>query len=68
MGGWLPAFDGDGLVDKWASPWFHIELDSVGAPWAFAKGLAYRYNSALELLATTVGVILLRLFEEDGGQ
>ena len=59
VGGWRPVLDENGSISTALSPWFHIVLDPVSAPWAFAKGLPATAISALELLATTVGVILL---------
>lgn len=66
VGGWLPGFDGDGLIRKKESLWFHIELESVSAPWAFAKGLPYNNVYALVLLAITIGVVLLKPFKKEG--
>ena len=62
IGGWRPVFDGDGLIQKDISPWFSIKLSEADAPWAFSKGLPYKTISALELLATTVGLMLLAPF------
>ena len=59
VGGWRPTYNGDGVIDKSISPWFSIKLDAASAPWAFHKGLPYRTISALELLASTVGLVLL---------
>ena len=59
LGGWRPVLGPDGAISTALSPWFHIVLDPSSAPWAFAKGLPATAISALELLATTIGVILL---------
>ena len=59
VGGWRPVLDENGVISTALSPWFHIVLDQESAPWAFARGLPATAISALELLATTVGVILL---------
>jgi hypothetical protein len=56
IGGWLPLTDYKGKVNKAESPWFAITLDRDSAPWAFDKGAPYKAISALELLASTVGI------------
>ena len=59
IGGWAPTRDGYGTINKANSKWFSIRLTPEDAPWAFAKGLPARNISALELLATTVALVLL---------
>ena len=59
IGGWAPAVDHSGAVRTDRSKWFSLRLSESDAPWAFAKGLPARSISALELLASTVGLILL---------
>eukprot|EP00969_Alexandrium_andersonii_P100356 4426909-Alexandrium_andersonii.AAC.1 len=41
------------------SPWFSVRLSEAVAPWAFVKGAPSRAMSTLELLAATVGFVLL---------
>ena len=41
------------------SPWFSIRLDGKTALWAFSQGLPAHTISALELLASTVALMLL---------
>ena len=59
IGGWAPAADETGCIRKDRSKWFSMRLTADDAPWAFSKGLPARAISALELLASTVGLILL---------
>ena len=59
VGGWCPHVDETGAVVKWKSRWFSVALTEEDAPWAFVKGMPSRTISALELLATTVGLVLL---------
>jgi hypothetical protein len=58
IGGWRPTHDAGGQVRPHLSPWFAIELSQASAPWAFEKGLPYKTISALELLATTLSLIV----------
>ena len=59
LGGWAPQYREDGSVDTRTSKWFSVRLDENTAPWAFSRGLPARSISTLELLATTVGLVLL---------
>ena len=59
IGGWIPAGDSAGNIDKASSPWFSMRLCPESAPWAFSKGRPRKVISALELLATTVGIAVL---------
>ena len=59
VGGWLPIADGDGVVQTRLSPWFSIPLTEQNAPWAFFKGKPFKVVAALELLASTIGLVLL---------
>jgi hypothetical protein len=62
IGGWMPHADSSGNIDKSKSKWFSFELTETQAPWAYSKGEPYKTISALELLATTVG---MTIFEKD---
>ena len=59
VGGWSPFYDEDGAIVKDKSKWFSVRLTEAEAPWAFVKGKPSRAISTLELLATTVGLVLL---------
>ena len=59
VGGWAPAISESGDIDMARSPWFSLTLTEGSAPWAFIKGVPARMISTLELLATTVGLVLL---------
>ena len=59
VGGWCPVRDARGQIQKGRSPWFSLRLDERTAPWAFCRGLPARAISALELLASTVALVLL---------
>ncbi len=59
IGGWSPVRDESGLIRTDLSPWFSITLDEQNAPWAFARGLPARAITTLELLASTVALVLL---------
>ena len=59
IGGWSPAAGADGQICTWSSSWFSIVLTESSAPWAFYKGLPAKAISALELLASTVGLMVL---------
>jgi len=55
VGGWLTK---GGLKAKEA-PWFAVELTRSNAPWAFARGDAFRVIASLELLGALVGIMVL---------
>lgn len=59
IGGWRPVVDEEGRPDTRRSPWFSLELTRETAPWAFIKGEPNRVVSALELLATLFGMLVL---------
>ena len=59
VGGWAPVRDERGQIDVSRSPWLSLTLTKENAPWAFVKGEPARAISTLELLATTVGLVLL---------
>ena len=59
LGGWKPVRDSAGNIRKDLSPWFSLRLDESSAPWAFSRGLPARTISALEMLASTVALMLL---------
>ena len=42
--------------------WFSLEVEKSWAPWAFVKGDTKKVIAALELLATLIGVIGVRLW------
>ena len=67
IGGWAPVYTPEGTIDKSRSPWFSLKLEESVAPWAFARGLPARAISTLELLATTVGLVLLAPPELEAG-
>lgn len=56
IGGWLPARDVKGDLNKWESKWFSVDLTRDNAPWAFENNKLFTKVAALELLATTVGI------------
>ena len=58
VSGWFPVAGVDGRPLPALSPWFYYVLDQARAPWAFEKGLPYRTISALELLGSTIAVML----------
>ena len=66
IGGWAPVVGHDGGLRTDLSKWFSLRLTPADAPWAFAKGLPARSISALELLASTVGLVLLAPEVEPG--
>ena len=37
LGGWLPAADENGSIQKWLSPWFTLEIDKAHFPWVYEK-------------------------------
>ena len=57
VGGWQPFYLPNGDIDKAQSKWFAFSLSPEAAPWAFDRSLPFKTISALELLATVVGVI-----------
>ena len=59
LGGWRPVLGPDGRPDKARSPWYTVRLSPSTAPWAFARGSPAGLISTLELLATTVGLVVL---------
>ena len=66
VGGWSPHYDSDGRIRKESPRWFSVELTERDAPWAFVKGIPARAISRLELLATTLGLVLLNPVELSG--
>ena len=59
VGGWAPHYEADGTISIGKSRWFSVELTERDAPWAFIKGVPANTISTLELLATTLGLVLL---------
>ena len=59
VGGWCPHVDETGAVLRRKPRWFSVKLTEAEAPWAFVKGQPSRTSSTRELLATTVGLVLL---------
>ena len=49
----------DGLADTISASWFGPTLTKANAPWVFAKGEPFRVVATLELLALTIGIIVL---------
>ena len=60
IGGW--RITGDGKTK--AAPWFAVRLNRRNAPWAFARGEAFRTIASLELLGILVSVMVLFPDEE----
>jgi hypothetical protein len=58
IGGWEPNVLADKKPEKGKARWFSLELNESTAPWAYCKGEPYKTIAALELLATTVAVLL----------
>ena len=58
IGGWEPNCYFKSRPDLKQVRWFSIKLSRTSAPWAFIKGQPYKVISALELLASTVAVLL----------
>ena len=54
IGGWRTT---GGKVAE--AEWFAVSLNRVNAPWAFAKGEAFRTIASLELLGALVGLMVL---------
>ena len=59
VGGWAPFHDEEGCIVVGKSRWFSVRLTEASAPWAFVRGSPARAISTLELLATTLGLVLL---------
>ena len=59
VGGWAPHYDAEGRIVVNRSRWFSVRLTESTAPWAFVKGSPARAISTLELLATTLGLVVL---------
>ena len=59
VGGRAPHFAENGQVDVGRSRWFSVRPTEQDAPWAFVGGRPARAISTLELLATTLGHVLL---------
>ena len=51
-GGCRPVDNGDGTIDKLRYPGFSVQLAPESAPWAFHKGLPYKANRVLVVLAS----------------
>ena len=62
IGGWLPTRDSGGLIDTMKSPWFIVKISKQNAAWAFDQGEAYKTIASLELLATLVSLMVLKVF------
>ena len=60
IGGWKPVRDSQGQLLKHSSVWFSVVLTKESAPWAFQGGKPYTKVAALELLATTVSLVIFR--------
>ena len=58
IGGWEPHYEPDGSVAKHKSRWFACKLTPSTAPWAYCKGLSFKTISALEPIATVIGMML----------
>ena len=65
VGGWAPRRDATGAIRVDKSPWFSVKLTEANAPWAFVRGVPARAIRTLELLATTLGLVLLAPAELD---
>ena len=55
IGGWRSL----GAASTKEATWFAVKLDRRNAPWAFARGEAFRTIASLELLGALVGVMVL---------
>ena len=60
IGGWRSL----GAATTKDSKWFAVKLDRRNAPWAFARGEAFRTIASLELLGALVGVMVVMPVEE----
>ena len=58
IGGWEPNVYYKEKPDLGTVRWFSVELTRENAPWAFCRGEPYRVVSALELLASTMAILL----------
>ena len=58
VAGWRPHTDAEGRIHKECSAWFAVELNESIAPWAYTRGEPYRVISALELLASTIALMV----------
>ena len=59
VGGWCPHHDARGNIVIGKSRWFSLSLTEATAPWAFVRGTPARAISTLELLAATIGLVVL---------
>ena len=59
VGGWSPFVDKSGRVDASRSKWCSVTLTEETTLWAFVNGTPARAISSLELLATTLGLVVL---------
>ena len=55
IGGWRTC--GDGRTGD--ARWFAVKLNRRNAPWAFARGGAFRTIASLEFLGILAGIIVL---------
>ena len=55
IGGWRSL----GASSTKEAAWFAVKLDRRNAPWAFARGEAFRTIASLELLGALAGVMVL---------
>ncbi|CAK0791829.1 unnamed protein product [Prorocentrum cordatum] len=58
IGGWEPGVDSDGRISAKVARWFSLRVTANDAPWAFDKGLPFKAIAALELLASTVALMV----------
>ncbi len=59
VGGWRPARNPDGTINKSRSRWFSVQLGRSTAPWAYDRGEAFRSIASLEALAALLATVLL---------
>ena len=64
--GGAPHHDVHGNIVIGKSKWFSVSLTEATAPWAFVRGTPARAISSLELLATTIGLVVLTPGELSG--
>ena len=62
--GWTPRPKARTSRSARQSPWFAVNLNRRNAPWAFARGEAFRAIASLELLGYLVSVMVLLPAEE----
>ena len=55
IGGWRCV----GATNTMKAKWFAVKLNRRNAPWAFARGEAFRTIASLELLGVLVSVMVL---------